>query len=73
MKESGYTITKPNGKHVITVNSLETEESASASPSATKSRISSLRWNRLRRGSVMVLCKAASERNRLRHVSVLNC
>ena len=24
--ESGYTITKPNGKHVITVNSLETEE-----------------------------------------------
>lgn len=23
---SGYTITKPNGKHVITVNSLETEE-----------------------------------------------
>jgi Zn-dependent peptidase ImmA (M78 family) len=24
--ESGYTMTKPNGKHVITVNSLETEE-----------------------------------------------
>lgn len=24
--ESGYTITKPNGKHIITVNSLETEE-----------------------------------------------
>jgi Zn-dependent peptidase ImmA (M78 family) len=24
--ESGYTITKPNGKHVITVNSLESEE-----------------------------------------------
>lgn len=24
--ESGYTITKPNGKHVITVNSLEAEE-----------------------------------------------
>lgn len=24
--ESGYTITKPNGKHVITVNSLETDE-----------------------------------------------
>lgn len=24
--ESGYTITKPNGKHVVTVNSLETEE-----------------------------------------------
>mgnify|MGYP002738699748 CR=1 FL=1 len=24
--ESGYTITKPNGNHVITVNSLETEE-----------------------------------------------
>jgi Zn-dependent peptidase ImmA (M78 family) len=24
--ESGYTLTKPNGKHIITVNSLETEE-----------------------------------------------
>ena len=24
--ESGYTLTRPNGKHVITVNSLETEE-----------------------------------------------
>lgn len=24
--ESGYTITKPNGRHIITVNSLETEE-----------------------------------------------
>lgn len=24
--ESGYTVTKPNGEHVITVNSLETEE-----------------------------------------------
>jgi len=24
--ESGYTITKPNGKHIITANSLETEE-----------------------------------------------
>lgn len=24
--ESGYTITKPNGKHIITVNSLETDE-----------------------------------------------
>lgn len=24
--ESGFTVTKPNGKHVITVNSLETEE-----------------------------------------------
>lgn len=24
--ESGYTVTKPNGKHVITVNALETEE-----------------------------------------------
>lgn len=24
--ESGYTVTKPNGKHIITVNSLETEE-----------------------------------------------
>mgnify|MGYP005848330447 CR=1 FL=1 len=24
--ESGYTITRPNGKHIITVNSLETEE-----------------------------------------------
>ena len=24
--ESGYTVTKPNGKHIITVNSLETDE-----------------------------------------------
>lgn len=24
--ESGYTVTKPNGKHIITVNALETEE-----------------------------------------------
>ena len=66
--ESGYTITKPNGKHIITVNSLETEERQRFTICHEIAHIVLELGIESRRGSVMVLCQAASERNRLRHI-----
>jgi hypothetical protein len=66
--ESGYTITKPNGKHIITVSSLETDERQRFTICHEIAHIVLSLGIESRRGAVLVLCQATSERDRLRHV-----